>query len=360
MQQKLREGLAEAIIFEQPNRLSRDSIDGQVLIFGWMKDSIEIHITTIGYIDGSPARMMQLSFGQTMAHAEVIEMARKTKRGKDLKVSKQGKMILAGLTPYGYKKIGLLHQAKLEFDKPRSKVVQDIFEYYVNERLSLNAITEHLNEFNAPLPNSRKTQAKKWHRSTVKRILNNPIYKGVYAYGKTRNIKNHDWIQRGKNTRSPKDEWLYLNVPDLALVNEQIWEIAQVRLQENRTLAHRNKRNRRREYLLAGHIVCAHCQYNFVSTTTTHNNKEYQYYRHRIDGLTDCNCNNKHFKINELDDIVWGWLYNLLTDEENQNASAYTSRIHISRSCWNHSCERIPISKNDTDWGRVGEQCIKK
>ena len=77
------------------------------------------------------------------------------------------------------------------------------------------------------------------------------------------------------------------------------------------------KRNTKREYLMARRLRCATCGYTYVGRARTERNRYYY-----------CNgsrrmpriCNSPTFRVDDLDNTIWGWVRALLEDPENIRA----------------------------------------
>jgi len=102
-------------------------------------------------------------------------IAQEESRLKSASVQK-GKMVAAkngiwaGREPYGYD----INNGKLVINEEEAKIVELIFDLYLQYGWGLSRIAKHLNSNNTP----RKRSAKKWDHSLVGKILKNRIYIG--------------------------------------------------------------------------------------------------------------------------------------------------------------------------------------
>src|SRR5205823_539323 len=155
-----------------------------------------------------------------------------------------------------------------------------IYQWYAQDGVGVNEIVRRLEAMGAPSPGDlyRKRKTRKygqWNHTAVYNILTNPTYKGqapTFRYkviGKTATKKSK------RVTERPESEWMWSNVP--ALVNNDLWEAAQVRLAEGRQLSPGNTKYEQ-QYLLARRIRCA-CSYGVRGAPAKRRNKMYWYYR---------------------------------------------------------------------------------
>ncbi|MCA1554290.1 MAG: recombinase family protein [Chloroflexi bacterium] len=107
-------------------------------------------------------------------------------------------------------------------------------------------------------------------------------------------------------------------MPELAIIEQDIWDAAQRQLQRNKERA---KRNRKHDYLLSSHVFCS-CEGRMVGNASLRRYKNrvalYPYYfcgrRGRYRHLARCDV--KGINADDADRIVWEWVTGLLTDEE--------------------------------------------
>ena len=94
-------------------------------------------------------------------------------------------------------------------------------------------------------PNSRKRPTHIWSRSTVTNILKNETYAGLLRYGK--------WVYEDSRKLRRRDDLEQIPIRVPAIVSQNLWEAAVAQRLRNVTY---NQRNRRRDYLLSGMLVC--------------------------------------------------------------------------------------------------------
>ena len=226
------------------------------------------------------------------------ERASLGKRG----AAKQGR-IPSGRIPYGYR-IG--DGGKPEVVEDQAEVVRRIFQMYVNEGLGVASIRGWL--FDEGIPTAQ--HGKEWSKWVIHRVLSNTAYKGVWSFGRTRQVST----ETGRRIyERPRDNWI--DIPFPPLVDEDIWERAQ-ELKKKRI--QRSKRNTKAFYLLQGLLRCSECGFRFTAISrwgsrNRRNGKLYayeydtprRYYRclgmdHRLDGRK-----RPSFRAEQLEQLVW-------------------------------------------------------
>jgi site-specific DNA recombinase len=226
---------------------------------------------------------------------------RRTLNGKRERV-KTGQWV-GMFPPYGYDKVGERKNARLVINQVEARIVRRIFEHFVGandrKKMSINAIAIMLNEEGVPVPGKkRRMNAKgKWKISGIREyILKNPRYIGK--------IKSVGTI---------------LEIPELAIIDKELFELAQKQLQINKKRHH--ERRPKLIYLMSARFLC-HCGKAMVggtsSVTNAHNEKVYYpYYRctNRY-GPSGGDCDQLNLKKEDIDDLVWAWLKELLKNEE--------------------------------------------
>ena len=192
--------------------------------------------------------------------AAVAEMERgviqeRTTMGRN-RVAAEGRWI--GVIPCGYLLDTNGHLIPNTTPRPgyqviETELIQRIFRMVADERVSASTVAKQFTAEGIPVwqktqrkgqiePNYRETTGAIWWPADILRIIRSTTYKGVHTYGQG--------IER--------------SVP--ALVDDDIWERAQLQLPMNRRLSKKTGDN---EYLLRGLIRCAHCGCSYVGFITS-------------------------------------------------------------------------------------------
>lgn len=307
----LKAGQADCLIVYKTNRLDRSEWGVNLLILLQELKSlgVELHYSRdkkqVNLNDPVEALMQSISGWQ--AGEDHRETVTKLLEGRYTKV-RQGNVMLSQVPPLGYKKAKVNGKSTLQIVPEEAKIIELIFFWYVVEGLTLWAIADRLIENGIPSPSDRGKAAKTrqnnkrvWNTSTLAGIIRNETYTGVWRFAKTLIVNG----KRVKNTL--QDDTLIVSVP--AIISREIWEAGQVRLQQNKENA---KRNRKHEYLLSGRCICK-CGYKLGGRTRD----KYSYYCCPSGNgkyLTR-DCDMPFFRADRVEAVVWRWIEEVLTDE---------------------------------------------
>ncbi len=181
----------------------------------------------------------------------------------------------AGGRTFGYRSKAVHDDAGHEVGRRRviypheAEVVRYIFRLYV-DGLTPRAIAHRLNGERVPSPRTaRGRRSGSWTPATITGsrskgigILRNSIYIGRIAWNRSQKVRDPDSGKRTMRVR-PESEWIWVDVPDLRIVPNELWERAQVR-REQRAWMPGAHVGARRKYLLSGLLRCGECSGNYV------------------------------------------------------------------------------------------------
>ncbi|MFC1934881.1 recombinase family protein [Chloroflexota bacterium] len=170
-------------------------------------------------------------------------------------------------------------------NEQQAEIARDIFKWLA-EGETINGVVYRLNELGIETPTGKS----RWNSSTVHKILTNPAYIGK---------------------PKPYHGIVVLNSTP-ALISEELFAQVQTRLKNN---AKQSSRNAKVEYLLRGHIRCVPCFRRYFASTV-HGRERYYYCSGRLKMITSHKCHNKSYKADELENIVWSQVEELLTRPE--------------------------------------------
>ncbi len=148
---------------------------------------------------------------------------------------------LGALAPYGYRKDpDDVHH--LIIDEESARVVSDIYNWYTVDRWYMSEITGKLNDLEIPspymlkrlsrgdLPVKRDRSPNLWSATTVRSILRNQVYLGHMVQGRFLK-KNTQHVERCIH---PEDEWIIVKNTHNPIINQETFDLAKTRLEENR------------------------------------------------------------------------------------------------------------------------------
>jgi site-specific DNA recombinase len=161
-------------------------------------------------------------------------------------------------------------------DDAEARIVRRIFAEFAVGR-SPRTIALDLNREGIPGPRGRpwgpSTIYGNWRRGTG--ILNNDLYLGRLVWNRQRFVK--DPVTGRRQARpNPEKAWVVEEVPELRIVDDDLWQRVKARQQERRDAVStdadgvRPERARRPSYLLSGLLHCGVCGGGFSKISTHH------------------------------------------------------------------------------------------
>lgn len=252
-----------------------------------------------------------------------------------VEAASQGKWV-GGMHSYGYD-IDPKTQ-EIAVNPTTSKIVRTIFRWFVRDRLNTYEIQKRLNAMAIPtqadleasrlrvegkLKKSKRTVNPEnyWHDKTVRRILKNDAYTGIYYYNKTTRKLDQKTKKRA-TIINPREEWVEIPCPQI--IDRETWEDAQELLRQNELAQKRGKRR----YMLSAKVTCGLCGSAYqaymkgkIKTKQGVREKvaEYPYYRccKISKSKTGVLCHNRQVSGSFLEKWVWGKIEELMSDPEN-------------------------------------------
>lgn len=226
----LRQREIDAVIMYTIDRVARDADVVEFAIFkrDVKRAGAELHFVDTGKVSEDIMGGLLEYIKAAGASDELKKIRERTSRGRIAKA--QGGKWVGCAMPYGYRKIGKGRETRMEIDPQAGAIVRRIFAMFLGyegcKRNTLNGITIVLMQEGAATPR----RGRKWIRATVRFILTNRTYIGIYTY------KGHQ-----------------IEIPELAIIPQDWYDAVQTQLGENKNLA---QRNRKYDYLLAGRLIC--------------------------------------------------------------------------------------------------------
>ena len=199
-----------------------------------------------------------------------------------------------GQAPFGYELDS--KNGTLTVNSKEAEIVRIIFSKFVNEGLGADSICDYLNQHGYQKKKVKKNELNYFSRGLIMKILDNPVYIGKIAYGRTATEKVKG--SRDQYKRVKTDDYMLIDGIHEAIVDQELWEAARIRRKE--TGVKWNKTHSlEHEHILSGILRCPVCGSGLVGTVRRRKNKksgEYKddfYYkclhRKKIDDIHFCN-----------------------------------------------------------------------
>ena len=204
-------------------------------------------------IDSSKdAGKLMISVLSAVAEIERENIRVQTMEGR-MQKAREGKWN-GGFAPYGYSLI----DGKLEVNEEEAVAIRTIFDQYVNTDLEANGIAKYLENHGIHKIARQNGTNPLFDAALIRRIIQNPVYSGKISYGRRRTEKVHGTRNEYRQVR--KDDYLLVDGLHEALVSEEVWEQAQVKVAgEAKKYDKVNRDKGEKIHLLSGILKCPVC-----------------------------------------------------------------------------------------------------
>ena len=273
-------GIFEMVVVKDISRFARNTVDFLQSIRTLKSLGINTLFLTANMESLGESEFILTVFS-ALAQEESVNLSKRVKFGKKINAQK-------GRVPqriFGYNRID---NFTLEINPKEAEVVREIYRLYLDEGLGCRTISLELNRLGF------KTKFDcDWNPRGVRRVLMNPIYCGEYVNNK---YEIKDCLE-GKQVRIPPDQHLHHNRPDWAIISREIFDRAQVLLDERRKQYDSGppfRDGRRSEkHLFSTLIKCEHCGRSFFQKHYTYVNTRYYWKCQTNDQFTAEKCDNR-------------------------------------------------------------------
>jgi site-specific DNA recombinase len=316
-------GGVDRIYVHSPDRLARKYAYQVLLIDEWRRAGVEIV-----FLNRSPEDDLPLQVQGIVSEYERAKIMERSRRGKK-HIAQRGLLNVMSNAPFGYRYITVHDgggKARFEILPEQAAVVRDVFKWVGRERCSLGEVCRRLQSSGRVTATGKRV----WSRQTVWHILQNPVYRGTAAYGKThmmpRTRKSRPRPPKGRPAEPrvsssavavDRKEWVFMPAPPI--VDKALFDAAQEQLRENRTRPRLGPRR-------PGHLLCcALCGYAFYGKTVRQRGRgrvltDFRYYRcsgtdaYRFGG--ERICSNTQIRADTLENRIWENVCKILMNPE--------------------------------------------
>lgn len=287
----------ELVVVKDVSRLARNTVDFLQSIRALKTFGINTLFLTAN-MDSLGASEFVLTLFGAMAQEESANLSRRVKFGKQINAKK-------GRVPpciFGYDR---LDNFRLVINLKEAKIVREIFRLYTEEGLGCRRICTRLNE-----SGYQTKLGCDWNPTSVRRILQNSIYCGIYSNHKYETI---DYLT-GKQELLPEDQRFYHDRPEWALISRELFQQTQDLIKSRKLkrlntakmglkssnpdklpeelLEHHTSRYSGK-YLFSTLIQCANCGRSFCRKQYTYRNTRVYWKCPTYDQKTASECDNQ-------------------------------------------------------------------
>lgn len=251
----------DLIVAKEVSRFSRDTIDSLYYTRKLLEYDVCVYFLSDNIITASNDGELRLTIMSSMAQDEVRKISERTKFGFKRAIEKG--TVLGTNNIWGYKK----EKGKLVIDEVEAPLIRTIFNTYVNnQKIGLKKLSILLAEQGYYNRNGNMI-----HQNTLKKIIQNPKYKGYYTGGLSTVV---DYRTKKRNFYD-KQEWKvfkdYEKVPPI--VSEELWDKANQKLL-SRSKSAKMYQKHQTTYPLSGKLYCKKHKCGFVRKIRHYKNKE--------------------------------------------------------------------------------------
>lgn len=187
----------DLIVTREVCRFARNTVDTLVVTRELKNLGIEVYFVedNIWTMDGDGE--LRLTIMATLAQEESRKVSERVKAGQH--ISREKGVVYGSGNILGYdRKVGETYT----INKEQAETVRMIYDMYLNDHLGMTRIAAEL------IKRGRRTATGtlKWTHSNVARVLNNSIYAGIIAYGKS---FSNNYLEQKRISNHNKDTYLY-------------------------------------------------------------------------------------------------------------------------------------------------------
>ena len=324
------EGTCAAVLVCSPDRLARNFAHQVLVIDEFRRAGCEVVFLNHAFGD-SPEQQRLLQMQGVFAEYERALMLERTRRER-LFWARQGRVNWGGTPTYGYRLSARTESLprQLVVEESEAAVVRQMYRWLVEEQLSSYAISERLRE--RGVPTSRQGGA----RLVAEQRDPGPVQLDLQGSGlvqpppgrRSGPAARQDRVQGSTPGRSvtatPSDRsrnGSRCRCPPSLMPTSG--DLAQEQLARNSERATRN--NTRHQYLLSALLICGRCGRRMIGVTDGGGRRRYlcsaRYPRHAPGA-----CDGRSVTAEPLEDQVWRWIAQLLSDPQLLRAHFEESR----------------------------------
>ncbi len=246
-----KDGVAYVLVFKL-SRFGRNAADVLATLQVMQDFGVNLICVEDGIDSSKDAGKLMISVLSAVAEIERENIRVQTMEGR-MQKAREGKWN-GGFAPYGYSLI----DGKLEVNEEEAVAIRMIFDQYVNTDLGENGIAKYLENHGIHKIDRQNGKNPLFDAALIRRIIQNPVYSGKISYGRRRTEKVHG--TRNEYRQVKKDDYLLVDGLHEALVSEEVWEQAQVKVAAQAKKYEKVNRDKREKlHLLSGILKCPVC-----------------------------------------------------------------------------------------------------
>ena len=246
-----KDGASYVLVFKL-SRFGRNAADVLATLQVMQDFGVNLICVEDGIDSSKDAGKLMISVLSAVAEIERENIRVQTMEGR-MQKAREGKWN-GGFAPYGYSLI----DGKLVVNEEEAVAIRMIFDQYVNTDLGANGIAKYLENHGIHKIARQNGKNPLFDAALIRRIIQNPVYSGKISYGRRRTEKVHG--TRNEYRQVKKDDYLLVDGLHEALVSEEVWEQAQVKVAAQAKKYEKVNRDKKEKiHLLSGILKCPVC-----------------------------------------------------------------------------------------------------
>lgn len=246
-----KDGASYVLVFKL-SRFGRNAADVLATLQVMQDFGVNLICVEDGIDSSKDAGKLMISVLSAVAEIEHENIRVQTMEGR-MQKAREGKWN-GGFAPYGYSLI----DGKLVVNEEEAVAIRMIFDQYVNTDLGANGIAKYLENHGIHKIARQNGKNPLFDAALIRRIIQNPVYSGKISYGRRRTEKVHG--TRNEYRQVKKDDYLLVDGLHEALVSEEVWEQAQVKVAAQAKKYEKVNRDKKEKiHLLSGILKCPVC-----------------------------------------------------------------------------------------------------
>ncbi len=246
-----KDGVSYVLVFKL-SRFGRNAADVLSTLQVMQDFGVNLICVEDGIDSSKDAGKLMISVLSAVAEIERENIRVQTMEGR-IQKAREGKWN-GGFAPYGY----TLEKGQLFINEEEAVAIRTIFDQYVHTDMGANGLAKYLDQHGIHKIQRQNGKNPLFDASLIRRILKNPVYCGKIAYGRRRTEKVHG--TRNDYRLVEQDDYLLVDGLHEALVSEELWHEAQVKLlAQAKKYEHVNRGKEMKVHLLSGIVKCPIC-----------------------------------------------------------------------------------------------------
>lgn len=298
MIERAKDPLVKYIMVKDTKRLYRSSAVAYEFKETLKKYGLKLILLSTGQISDPNANDIgtQMMFGiESVLNEEVVQ--RQSNYGRVTHQLKcERKILNRNNITFGYAWDDV--NKEIYINEEEARIIRKMFDLYVFQGYGAKALEKYFEMKGYP----RSAQ-------TIRKYLEETAYIGIFHLNKKSSILEIGKGAKTKRFTNPKEEWVPVERPELAIVDEEIFELAQ-RMRESKRGLYKQGENVPRQvwfsgtHIFSGKLFCGMCSRSYIHKIKENYGKHISVYVHRVHRkkeITEERCLNPYRTVYEED-----------------------------------------------------------